>query len=110
MGYEYWVSSPQPDWLAPQGSGHAAICAHMATLPTWVGRMGEALCLKGFEHRDAPKAWRYDVRVIFCADQLLLEISAYPPSVDQDLRTLCQWLREHFDARVLDEDGEPAPW
>ena len=32
MGYEYWVSSLQPDWLAPQGSGHAAICAHMATL------------------------------------------------------------------------------
>ena len=46
----------------------------------------------------------------FYADQLLLEVSAYPPSVDQDLRALCQWLREHFDARVLDDDGEPGRW
>ena len=83
----------------------------MATLPTWVGRMGEALCLKGFEYREASKAWPFDVRVTFYADQLLLEVSAHPPSVDQDLRTLCQWLREHFEGSVLDDDdGEPANW
>ena len=101
MGHEVFVTSAQRTWMSEHAPEIADV---LAGLPTFVGRDGREVRLRGTESR-APAAWTYDVRVFVDDERLLVEISAHPASIERDLRALFAWLRARTTISVTDDDG-----
>lgn len=65
--------------------------------------------LKGSESaKPIPSEWPFDVRIFFGPQSILLEISAHPPSVEEDIRTFCRWISKSTEIAVVDDDGNPT--
>ena len=43
-------------------------------------------------------------------EKLLIEVSAHPKSIEEDLKGFLGWLRNNAQIQVVDEDGEPSGW
>lgn len=54
--------------------------------------------------------WDYDVRFIFKATYIFLEISSHGPEITYDLKKLLNWIRSKTEIRVEDEDGVLSDW
>ncbi|WP_262540783.1 hypothetical protein [Acinetobacter bereziniae] len=55
-------------------------------------------------------AWEYDVRLIFEASQILLEISAMNDQLRQDIKAFLALLGQYVQVDVIDDDGEQTTW
>ena len=67
--------------------------------------------LKGVEPYRGEEEWDYDVRIFTDYEpNLLIEISAHPKSVDDDLRNIFAYVRSETELRIVDEDGETSNW
>ncbi len=57
------------------------------------------------------KDWDYDVRIFTDYEpNILIEVSAHPKSVEDDLHNLFAYLRSETEIRIFDEDGEVSGW
>lgn len=65
--------------------------------------------MRGTEENGQQK-WDYDVRIFFKEENIFLEVSAHPPSIEIDLKLLFDWMRSETGISVLDEDGEESKW
>jgi hypothetical protein len=53
----------------------------------------------------------YDVRLIVKKDNnILLEISFHPDSIENDLKKIFLWMRNQTQIDIKDEDGEISGW
>lgn len=55
-------------------------------------------------------AWEYDVRLIFEASQILLEISAMNDQLRQEIKAFLALFGQHVQVDVIDDDGEQTTW
>ena len=75
--------------------------------------------LKGIEPYKGKKERDYDVRIFTGGGENLknfidmypvIEISAHPKSIEEDLQNLFAYLRSETEIRIFDEDGEVSGW
>ncbi|WP_373351053.1 hypothetical protein [Acinetobacter bereziniae] len=55
-------------------------------------------------------AWEYDVRLIFEASQILLEISAINDQLRQEIKAFLALFGQYVQVGVIDDDGEQTMW
>jgi len=55
-------------------------------------------------------AWEYDVRLIFEASQILLEISAINDQLGQEIKAFLALFGQYVQVDVIDDDGEQTTW
>ncbi|WP_252509393.1 hypothetical protein [Acinetobacter bereziniae] len=55
-------------------------------------------------------AWEYDVRLIFEASQILLEISTMNDQLRQEIKAFLPLFGQYVQVDVKDEDGERSTW
>ncbi|MDR3028550.1 MAG: hypothetical protein LBV35_08895 [Acinetobacter sp.] len=55
-------------------------------------------------------AWEYDVRLIFEASQILLEISAMNDQLRQEIKAFLALFGQYVQVDVIDDDGEQTTW
>lgn len=108
MAAEFYVSFRDTGWLPRHAEG---LSAQIRMLPTFSKTDGREYWLQGFEDRAANGRWTYDVRIFLQdSNQILLELSSRPPSIQADLLRFLSWLRSRTEVSVTDEDGEPIGW
>lgn len=108
MSAEFFIQIESAKWLE---ANHEQLIRKLKQLSTFVQEHDNHYWLKGTESRTVNQGWAYDARLIFLPDErILLEISAHPPSVEQDLKNLLSWMREGTNVNVVDEDGENSGW
>jgi hypothetical protein len=108
MAAEFYITFPDPSWLGRQKDD---LIEKIESLPTYVRHPGDEYWLLGWEDRDSVGRGLFDVRLLIKeATPVFLEISAHPPSVEQDLKLLFSWLRSRTALSIVDEDGEPSGW
>lgn len=54
--------------------------------------------------------WGYDVRLIFEASQILLEISAMNDQLRQEIKAFLPLFGQYVQVDVIDDDGEQTKW
>ena len=54
--------------------------------------------------------WSYDIRLFLEKERIVLEISAHPSSIENDLSAFFEWIRSHTEIAIDDEDGVPSTW
>lgn len=107
MSAEFFITFSDPDW---RQSREPEVADRLEGLRTFVKRAGNEFWLRGKEAGGAGR-FPYDVRVFMQPDRrLLLEISAHPKSIDEDLHSFLAWLRSNTSIQVVHEDGEPSGW
>lgn len=107
MSAEFQIAFADPAWVSRHES---EIFLKLEGLATFSGRSGTEIWLRSKEEAN-PVRRPYDVRVFIRPDACpMLEISAHPPAIESDLKSILAWLRSLTTLQVLDEDGEPAKW
>lgn len=107
MATEFYVSFPDTHWYA---SHRDDVRARLSRLKTFAGRRDDEVWLRGTEPGPEDR-WAYDVRFLFrAAEQILMEVSAHPKSVEEDLLSFFAALRTDTEVAVFDEDGEASGW
>jgi hypothetical protein len=107
LSAEFFVNFTDPEWeLNHEGE----ILAQLKSLGSFVKLSGNEIWLRGQENA-SPQRFPYDVRIFVQADKrILLEVSAHPKSVEEDLKSFFSWLRKNTPIQVVDEDGELSGW
>lgn len=108
MAAEFYITFKDPTWCSGNMS---RVEAQIYKLRTFVGRHDDEFWLLGHEARGEAGRWSFDVRLFTQrGERILLEISAHPKSVEEDLSSFLSWLRRETEIAVIDEDGEPSGW
>jgi hypothetical protein len=108
MSAEFHIKFSEPGWLP---RFEADLVRALCQLETYAGHTASEWRMKGTENREGASDWDYDVRLIpKPPDQILLEISAHPPSIERALKELLQWIRRRTSIAVVDEDNEQSAW
>jgi hypothetical protein len=107
MAAEFYITFNTSNWYT---SNISSIEEVIRALPTYSeGGTASEFWLTGIEFRPA-EAWAFDVRLFMNPETLFLEISSHPPTVENDLKNLFSWLRNHTRISINDEDGLPSGW
>jgi hypothetical protein len=108
MAAEFYISFRDPAW---RPSNLSRVEEQICQLGTFAKRQRDEFWLLGHEARDHVGRWSFDVRLFTRhGDRMLLEISAHPKSVEEDLSLFLSWLRGQTEIAVTDEDGDPSGW
>ena len=107
MAAEFYISFSDTRWYATHRSD---MQARLLRLTTFVGQRNHEFRLRGVVPVTEGR-WDYDVRLIFLDEaKILMEISAHPKSIEEDLASFLASLRSETEIAVVDEDGEPSGW
>ncbi|MBW1655357.1 hypothetical protein [Flavobacterium quisquiliarum] len=107
MSAEFYINALNKEWMKIHSG---LIIDKIKQLETFVMEKTNEYWLLGFENREEPRRWLYDVRIIFTSDFILLEISSHPPSIENTIKEFLTWIRERTIITVNDEDGEVSNW
>ena len=117
MGAEFFVKSQDKNWYSENQNN---LIKKLSELKTFIPKdiidnefwtfEGNEFWLQGFEERGNKNRWKYDVRLFFSEDDILLEISMRPKTIENDLSNYLTWIRSQTNISVNDEDGEPSGW
>ena len=66
--------------------------------------------LLGFESGRGVNDWPYDVRLFLDENNIFIEISTHPASIENDLSSFFDWIRSHTNIFIHDDDGEESGW
>jgi len=107
MAAEFYIRLMDSSWMAEHKQD---LIGKIEALPTYVQNKEGEYWLLGLEGRDSEGRWKFDVRISLQELPARLEISAHPPSIEQDLKRLFSWLRSRTPLAIVDEEGEPSSW
>jgi hypothetical protein len=110
MSAELFVKFLDPSWYADNVT---RVRDSLRQLATFESEQADVTRLRGTESAPGGLRCGYDVRVFFGGDHrrpILLEISARPKSVQEDLIRWFRWLRSATAIVVVDEDEEITGW
>jgi hypothetical protein len=107
MAEELYIRFKNPSWVTEQ---QEALIQHIEALSTYVRNNEDEYWLLGLEDRGSEDRWQFDVRIFVGKSPALVEISAHPHSIEQDLKLLFSWLRSRTPLSIIDEDGAPSGW
>jgi hypothetical protein len=116
MSAEFYVTFGDLDWyisnktlLEEKISSLSTFSKNNTDTQYWSAEIEAEYWLTRTELRHAD-CWDFDVRFLFTAKYVLLEITCHPPSIAEDLKILFAWLRQLTYIDINDEDGDPSGW
>jgi hypothetical protein len=116
MSAEFYVTFGDLDWytanktlLEEKISSLSTFSKNNTDTEFWAVGTEAEFWLTRTELRHAD-CWEYDVRLFLEAEHVFLEITCHPPSIEEDLEILFNWLRQYTETYVKDDDGEETNW